>query len=135
MQLYGVAGSSVAARAIGRNSLAELILTERAPPQRVARLFIMSAAKDSGCDLAFVLLSGAHARCKAQGGRWGDVEHELARAALAHQTSDDAEKVMNELSVQAGQTVMARWTEIERIATSIVAASIFRGAGACTYRW
>ena len=68
MQLYGVAGSSVAARAIGRNSLAELILTERAPPQRVARLFIMSAAKDSGCDLAFVLLSGAHARCKAQAG-------------------------------------------------------------------
>jgi hypothetical protein len=47
MQLHGVAGSSVAARAIGRNSLAELTLTERAPPQRVARLFIMSAAKDT----------------------------------------------------------------------------------------
>jgi len=94
----------------------------------------MSAAKDSCRDLAFVLLSGAHARCKAQGGRRGDVEHELARAALA-QTSDDAEKVINELSVQAGQTVMARWAEIERIATAIVAASIFRGAGASTYRW
>jgi hypothetical protein len=66
MQLYGVAGSSVAARAIGRNSLAELTLTERAPPQRVARLFTMSAVRDSGRDLAFVLLSGAHARCKAQ---------------------------------------------------------------------
>jgi hypothetical protein len=135
MQLYGVAGSSVGARAIGRTSLAELILTERAPPQRVARLFTMSASKDSGHDLAFILLSGAHARCKARpDGWWGDVEHELARAALARQTSDDAEKVINELSVQAGQTVMARWTEIERIATSIVAASIFRGAGASTYR-
>ena len=135
MQLYGVAGSSLAAKAIGRTSLAELILTERAPPQRVARLFNMSAAKDSGLDLAFILLSGAYARCKARPrGAWGDVEHELARAALANQTGDDAEKVINELSVQAEQAVMARWTEIERIATSIVAARIFRGAGASTYR-
>jgi hypothetical protein len=135
MQLYGVVGSSIAARAIGRTSLAELILTERAPPQRVARLFTMSASKDSGRDLAFILLSGAHARCKARPRGWlGDVEHELARAALADQTGEDAEKVINELSVRAEQAVMARWADIERIATSIVAASIFRGAGR-TSRW
>ena len=81
MQLYGVAASSVAASVIGSGRLAELILTERAPPQRVGRLFTMSASKDSGRDLAFVLLSGAHARGKAQPRLgWGNIEHELARA-------------------------------------------------------
>jgi hypothetical protein len=58
MQLSGVVGSSLAARAISRTSLAELILTEQAPPQRVARLLTMSASKKSGRDLAFILLSG-----------------------------------------------------------------------------
>jgi hypothetical protein len=75
-----------------------------------------------------------HTRCKAQlGGRWADVEHELAPTALAHQTSDEAEKVISELSAQAGQAVTARWAEIERIATSIVDASIFREVGASAH--
>jgi hypothetical protein len=131
MQLYGVVGSSLAARAIGRTSLAELILTERAPPQRVARLFAMSASKNSGRDLAFILLSGAHARCRARPDGWrNDVEHELARAALARQTNDDVEKVIRELSAQADQTVMEGWAEIERLATEIVVSNIFRRAGA-----
>jgi hypothetical protein len=66
MQLYGVVGSFLAARAVGRTTLADLILTERASPQRVARLFTLSASKDSGRDLAFILLSGAFARCRAR---------------------------------------------------------------------
>jgi hypothetical protein len=127
MQLYGVVGSFLAARAVGRTTLADLILTERASPQRVARLFTLSASKDSGRDLAFILLSGAFARCRARPDSWLDAaEHELARAALARQLDDNLDKVISELAGQAVDTVARRWDEIEMLATDILAASIFR---------
>jgi hypothetical protein len=78
-----VAGAAIAARALGYRGLADIIVEEHLGPERIALLFLLSASKTRGRDLAVIITAGAIARYSAQPYGWsGEVEEAIAREAL-----------------------------------------------------
>jgi hypothetical protein len=117
---HAVAASVIAARALGYDGLASLILTERMGPYRIARAFAMSASFCRARDLAFVLVCGALARYRVAPKDWdAEPERTLALEALANgpaRTDVDADSRLRKISEKANKFVRARWHEINRAA-------------------
>jgi hypothetical protein len=110
------AGAATAARSLGYRGLADIIVEEHLGPERIARLFALSAGKASAQDLAVILSAGAIARFKLSPGGWsGEIESRLAQeASAAHGRHLDFER----LSGRAAALVKKRWAEIAQLAAS-----------------
>jgi hypothetical protein len=81
--LPSILASSIAARACGYPSIADLILADQLGPRAIARLFANGISRDHGKVLAVILLAGSTARFNAHREGWnGDLERDFALKAL-----------------------------------------------------
>jgi hypothetical protein len=111
--LPSIAASAAAARALRYPGLGDLIEAEQLPPQRIARLFCVSASKSAARDCAIVLLAAGLGRYRACPHGWtGDVERTLALDALA--AEPDPAAALATLAEVASRIVSQHWGEMPR---------------------
>jgi len=105
--LPSILASSIAARACGYPSIADLILADQLGPRAIARLFANGISRDHGKVLAVVLLAGSTARFNSCRQGWnGDLERDLAIKALGGEAGFVA------ANKQAVALVQSHWAEI-----------------------
>jgi hypothetical protein len=113
--LPATAASAAACRVLNYRGFADLIEAEQLTPQRIARLFRLSASRAAGRDCALVVLAGALGRYGACPTGWsGEQERGLALEALAAEL--DPQAVLVKLSKAAVRIVAEHWPEIARAA-------------------
>ena len=113
-----VTASAVAARLLGYDGLATLIVDRQLVPGAIARLFWRSSIAKDGESLAVIVLAGSTARWRnCQDGWDGEEERLLALEAL-HANA----KAFQKAARHAGLIVRENWPEIVREAQP-------RGAG------
>jgi hypothetical protein len=109
------AGASVAAKSLRYIRLSETIMEEQLGPERIARVFQLSACKTARTDCAFVILCGSVSKYRAHRETWSpEPEATIARTLVG---GDFAL-----ISEQATNFVAKHWREIEALAVGAEAA-------------
>jgi hypothetical protein len=106
------AGASISAHSLKYARLAETIMEEELGPERLARVFRLSACKTAKVDCAFVLLCGSISKYRAAPAVWNtEPESSLCRNLIG----DDFDRT----SDAATRFVKANWLAIQELANGV----------------
>jgi hypothetical protein len=112
---YFSSGASLAVKSLRYLRLSETILEEQLGPERIARVFRLSACKTARIDCAFVILCGSFSKYRANREIWSPEPE--ATIALGLVGGDFA--LVND---QATKFVAKHWREIQALAVAPMAA-------------